>query len=222
MGLLSSIFDGPNEIKGSRVRAWAENEKKNARNYKELTFEVVFVYLMAYLGHFFGPLPDKKQKEAFKDPVFGEYESKYGGDGTLFELGCYMFVFLSRWVIRNRKSKTGEFMNKFRHSFVKLFSDLTGWNNLDDRFLERVKGYNSLTNFDDFAGNDDLHQHLVELIVRTGNNRRPEIYDFSSPDDFLGQRNVIEVTYLRARLSNWENISFKDFTSILDELYPPS
>ena len=79
----------------SKVRQWAEQREQELRYSDTLSHEGLFVAIIYAFANFGKPTTDKilDQKLYQLEPDIGlDVRKHYGGDSSLFELGCYLYV----------------------------------------------------------------------------------------------------------------------------------
>lgn len=202
MNFLGKLFGAREAINGSAVRAWAEREKRKHKK-GEPTFDYLFVYLMACLGHFAQGRPDTRKDRNL--PLIDDVEKFFSGDVALFEIGCFMFVAIDAMLFRSIPDRREELSGQFINKYVALFLEMTGINSIPSIFDERVHGYGALIRSN--TPMESINQHLTTLILHSKNNRPPESYNFTSP--LISGAGFVEAFMIENYLSNWEECSLK-------------
>ena len=218
MSILTKLFGGAEEINGSRVRAWANREKQKAKHSDRVDFYEVFVFSIAFLSHFGAPPPPGAGKPSAAHKYFEETELKYASDSTLFEIGCFMYVYILKWMIQTGNSHTEKFEKKYGPAYIELFQEVRGWRSIPEIFNSRTAGFSALLNPDDMRGEMLFKRHLTELVLRSENNSPPQQYDFSS-DQLILPHDAIEAIYVEKHLETWMDCSLIKLIDALETHY---
>lgn len=189
----------------SIVRQWAEKRQQELKSSNTLNHEGLFVLMMYALTSFSRPITDEKlaeKMEQFK-PDFGLDTSKhYGGDASLFELGCYLYVCIDLWLFSHKPHLRNEISFTYVKEFIRLFS-MVFEADVYDLFYQRVGKYGELVRNGEFAPKKgemyNFLSDLTELILRSRDNAIPISYIFGHESPTLS----FEAIGVKIRLMLW-------------------
>jgi hypothetical protein len=169
----------------SKVRQWTEQRQQELKYSTTLSHEDFFAVIMYGLANFGKPITDEKLYQELQrfEPDTGLDASKYyGGDASLFELGCYLYVCIDLWLFSQRPHLRNGISLVYVREFVRLFSTVLGSVDVYELFYQRVKKYGELVRIGEFAPKEgDVYNFLsdlTELILRTRDNALPISYIF--------------------------------------------
>lgn len=216
MSIFNRIFGVPDEIFGSRARAWVAKEKERVKNADILTCREMFVWSIAFISHYGSPNPNRKNSSP-ASLLLEDTEKKYAGDSTLVEIGCFMHAFVLALMQHSNHPKYGEYRGQYETAFVNLFQELRGWDGLTGIFRSRVNGFSP---FMTEAGidNETYIDHLKELVLRSADNHPPTAYDFST-DQIIRPHSIIDASIVEGRLSSWIECSLSKYIETIRDLY---
>lgn len=199
MVILSKLFGSSGKKDKSYVRSWAEKRKYELRHSDDISSDNLFAALMYGLSSF--GKTDLKMNKSSDLKKFGMDASEhFSGDGSLFELGCYMFFRIDLWLFKNEPTRREALSTSFANNFIALFSQALDSKQILKIFDKRMSDYGKLVR--NGADADRYHYHLSQLILWTKDNQPPEDYDFdSSPVMITG---IFEDMGLKIELATWE------------------
>lgn len=188
----------------SKVRQWIEQQHQKMKYSNTLSHEGFFVLLMYSLADFGKPITDEKlaKKLQHVEPDIGLDTSKhYGGDASLFELGCYLHVYIDRWLLAHRPRLRNGISSTYIKEFIHLFSSVFE-TDIYDLFYQRIQKYGELVRNGEFAPKDEAMNNLsdlTELILRSRDNAPPINYNFGNESPNLS----FEAIGVKMRLVLW-------------------
>jgi len=197
MGFLSRLFSRSRPQSSSLVVLWVKKRMDEMAHEKDITPDAIFAGLMYALSTFgMADQEVSKDKEAFA----ADWEAHNVNDSELFELGCYVFAFVDIWLFQKDRDLHERISKVLVRDFVRLFAEVLQTNNVAELFGQRVGKYGELIR----SGADSQRHlyYLVQLIMRTRDNRKPESYDFDNEPVTIV--NVFEKYQLTSRLMAWE------------------
>lgn len=106
-------------------------------------------------------------------------QQDFDGDMPIFEIGCYTYFRLDLWFFMN------EIPNKLRETimlyissaFIDLFQKEISLNNAGNLFDNRQEIYSSMLKQGEELPIESFHLYLVQFILKTKNNKHPELID---------------------------------------------
>jgi hypothetical protein len=190
----------------SKVRQWAEQREQELRYSNNLSHEGLFAGIMYGLADFGKPITDVKldhELQRFEPDIGLDTSKHYGGDASLFELGCYLYVCIDFWLLSHRPHLRNEISFTYVNEFIPLLSTALGTTNTYDLFSQRVVKYGELVRNGEFAPKEgemyNFLSDLTELIFRTRDNTLPIGYIFGHEPPTLS----FEAIGVKMRLILW-------------------
>lgn len=190
----------------SKVRQWAEQREQELKYSDTLSHEGLFAAIIYALANFGKPITDEilDQELQHLEPNIGLDVSKhYGGDASLFELGCYLYVYIDRWLFTHRPHLRNEISSTYVKEFIRLFSTVLGTAVVYDLFYQRVEKYGELVRNGEFAPKEgemyNFIPDLTELILRSRDDTPPISYIFGHEPPTLS----FEAIGVKMRLMLW-------------------
>jgi len=199
MGILSKLFGGQKESDGSYVCAWADRRQRELRTSDHLSPENLFAAMMYGLATFGKKDPRSKTPSELKGMRL-DTSGNYSDDAALFELGCYMYFRIDIWLYQHEPDRRKEISTVFVREFITLFSQALAAKDIADIFSQRVSGFGQLAR--NGADAERYHFHLSQLILRSGDNRHPENYDFDTAPLMIA--GIFEDMGVKIELASWE------------------
>jgi len=167
----------------SKVRAWAEAQKK--ANQKEKPIKILSNAIIYGLSQFCIPEKDDKEKDGFVNQVVKKVRIDYGGDASLFEVGCYLYFRIDLWHVQNKMRKhRDKVVGYLIKQFLSVFKDSLGLENIEEIFQNRLNLYGKLIR-ESKDPVDRIHFYLTQLLIRTKDNMSPLVYDFKDFPVFI-------------------------------------
>ena len=100
------------------------------------------------------------------------FRKSYSGDSTLFEIGCFLYFLIDRWLRENKpKINKSVFFNALLNRFVKQFNKIFGHVNSRDLYKQRYSKYREVE--EEGGKIEDYYFYVEQLIFRTENNAQP-------------------------------------------------
>ncbi len=197
MGFLSDFFSDKTDRR-SYVLDWLERQDKILlQSTNMLAPQHLFTGVIGNTTKFGQELENLKEEE--KRTTLIDIED-FKGDSTLFELGCYLHFRVDLWLYENALHLRKTIMLTFIDSFEKLFQKALRSKNVPSLFNERITGYGQL--IQKGVGTEEFFQHLIQLIIKTKNNRQPKEHDFSGYP--ITQASAIDVAVITELIISWE------------------
>lgn len=197
MGFLSRLFGRSRPQSSSLVVRWVKQRLDELAHEKDVTPDAMFAGFM-YTVSTFGMADQEISKDM---QAFGaEWEAHNVNDSELFELGCYVFAYIDIWLLQKDRDLHERISQVFVRDFVRLFTEVLQTNNVAELFGQRVRKYAELI----LSGADSQRHlyYLVQLVIRSRDNLKPEPYDFGDePVIIVG---ILENYQLTSTLMAWE------------------
>jgi len=197
MNIFSKFF-GDKEKQQSYVRNWAYKKQEELKYSNDITPENLFAGMMYGLVTFAKDDPRRKKIPEF-EKVGLDICRHFGGDASLFEVGCYLYFRIDMWLFLNKPNLRKLISTTFIREFNNLFSYALKLKNIPDILAERVDKYGELA-----RNKEDIQQYyffLSQLIARTKDNTEPKHYNFGKEPLNL---QFFEDTFIKMELISWE------------------
>jgi hypothetical protein len=182
----------------SKIRQWIEQRQQELRYSNNLSHEGLFVLIMYGLANFGKPRNDDKLGPELQN-IGLDASEHYGGDASLFELGCYLYVCIDLWLFSNRPHLRNGISGVYVKEFIRLFSTVLGTADVYELFYQRVEKYGELFRTGDEGVMKKFLFYLTELILRTRDNTPPSNYIFDHEELTL----VFESIGVKAAVAVW-------------------
>lgn len=208
----------------SKVRAWAKAQKNS--NQEKRPIKILSNAIIYGLSNFCNPEKSSMKKEREEDSLNRARKSvltKYSGDTSLFEIGCYLYFRIDLWHYRNKVQKHREkIVNYLIAQFLLVFNYLlSGYIENDEEILQnRLDLYSRLVR--ESKNREELQNritfYLTQLIIRTKNNTRPKVYNFTEGFPLV-ILDVFEEIYLRLEITSFEIGMIPSCLETIDNFY---
>lgn len=197
----------------SKIRQWAEQREQELKYSDTISHEGLFAFIIYALSNFGKPITDEKldrELQRFEPDIGLDVSAHYGGDASLFELGCYLYVCIDLWLFSHRPHLRNEISFTYFNEFIRLFSTALGTADVYDLFYQRVEKYGEIfrkgedQELDPATGKPLYWEtktifYLSELILRTRDNTPPACYIFDHEPLTL----KYEAIGVKMRLMSW-------------------
>jgi hypothetical protein len=187
----------------SKVRIWAEAQKK--ADQKEEPIKILSDATIYGLSRFCISEKDVKKKDDFVYKVAEKVRIDYGGDASLFEVGCYLYFRIDLWHVQNKMQKyRDKVVGYLIKQFLSVFKNSLGLENIEEIFQNRLNLYGKLVREikDPVDRVERFYFYLTQLLIRTKDNMLPLIYDFKNFPLFL--IGIVEQTCLEIKIRGFE------------------
>ena len=154
-------------------------------NQNELTNDILYKIILYSISLFGteehelnGTLDDEGNKLLFKENWRNIYRS-YSGDSTLFELGCFLYFLIDKWLRKNKpKINIEKFFSLLLNDFIKEFNKIFGHVNSRDFYKQRYSIYKEIKEEQDSIEN--YFFYIKQFIYLTRDNTFPKKYEIES------------------------------------------
>ncbi len=162
-------------------------------------------------------MPERTISKPYSRDSLDRTRRKFTGDATIFELGTYMYFRLDVWHLKegydyHRQSILQE---RLIPTFLQAFQSSLGVP-LADVFNNRMDQYAKILRTED-EPMQGIHFYLIQLMLRTAENRAPIVYDFANFPVMVAPFPSDEI--LRIDLSAFESAMIPNIFSTVEKAY---
>jgi len=188
MSLFSRVFRNRRPKPEPFVVRWSRQRTTELKAKTEVTPEVMSAAFLNYLCTFGTPSDHK------------EVIAHFANDSTLFELGCFMLVHICGWLNTKHHRFAKPVGQCFDDEFFHVFTQALQIDTLGKLVDQRTLMYREFMRSGDNYG-EKVDYHLDQLIWRTYDNQKPELYDPAHHDHIVA--GIDEVFHVRIHLHSW-------------------
>ena len=181
----------------SSVRQWTNNRMTQFPHDEDISIESIFILMMYGLTTVFEPSHETKYTKEELEVGF-DVDNHFGGDSTLFEMGCYVCFRLDHWLLKNEPSLRNQISPQLLSLFENLFAKALNINTIRDIIDDRLDAYEKTSKRN--STDEEVFNYRSLAIFQTKDNAPPQMEDTGNTQ----QDSFFEFFNLNSRLSRYD------------------
>jgi hypothetical protein len=122
---------------------------------------------------------DEDSKHLLSKENWEKFYKIYSGDSTLFEVGCFLFFLIDKWLRENKPNvNVYGLFNPLLNDFIKQFNNIFGHVNSRDFYKKRYSKYRQIEK--EQGDMEDYYFYVQQLVYLTRDNAPPQENDFET------------------------------------------